>query len=151
VNFTGQKSAWVAAGVNLNTVVALPAGSMTQQNATAVAITGGTIAGITDLALADGGTGASSKSGAQTNLGIRRVSHVETLGAAAVSFTFNHALGAVQNYVIAQCVDPAGDVDIFHDYGAAGNDANNSVFKVFDPAGGAITAGARRFTFHFLD
>ena len=151
VNFTGQKSAWVAAGVNLNTVVALPAGSMTQQNATAVSITGGTIAGITDLALADGGTGSSTKSGAQSNLGIRRVSHVETLGAAAVSFTFNHALGAVQNYILAQCVDPAGDVDIFHDYGAAGNDANNSVFKVFDPAGGAITAGARRFTFHFLD
>jgi predicted phage tail protein len=151
VNATGVKSGWATPGVNLNTVLGLAAGSMTQQNATAVAITGGTIAGITDLALADGGTGASTKSGAQGNLGIRRVSHVETLGAAAVSFTFNHALGAVQDYILAQCVDPAGDVDIFHDYSAAGNDANNSVFKVFDPAGGTIGAGARRFTFHFLD
>ena len=33
-----------------------------------VSITGGTITGITDLAVADGGTGASTVSGAQTNL-----------------------------------------------------------------------------------
>lgn len=35
-----------------------------------VAITGGTISGITDLAVADGGTGASTASGARTNLGL---------------------------------------------------------------------------------
>ena len=35
-----------------------------------VTISGGTISGITDLAIADGGTGASSASGARTNLGL---------------------------------------------------------------------------------
>jgi hypothetical protein len=37
---------------------------------TSATINGGTISGITDLALADGGTGASTASGARTNLGV---------------------------------------------------------------------------------
>lgn len=49
-------------------------GTMATQNANAVAITGGTITGITDLAVADGGTGASTQSGARTNLGLGTIS-----------------------------------------------------------------------------
>jgi hypothetical protein len=47
----------------------LGVGTLSSQAANAVAITGGSITGITDLALADGGTGASTFSAAQINLG----------------------------------------------------------------------------------
>ena len=45
-------------------------GTMSTQNASAVAITGGTITGITPLALVDGGTGASTAADARINLGL---------------------------------------------------------------------------------
>ncbi len=44
-------------------------GSIATQAASSVSITGGSITGITDLAVADGGTGASSASAARTSLG----------------------------------------------------------------------------------
>ncbi len=48
-------------------------GTMAVQNASAVAITGGTITGIAPIAVAAGGTGASTASGARDNLGITSV------------------------------------------------------------------------------
>ena len=61
---------------------ALP--TMSQQNANAVAITGGTIVGITDLAIADGGTGASTAAGARTNL---QLGNIAVMNTSNVAFT----------------------------------------------------------------
>lgn len=45
-------------------------GTLATQDASAVSITGGSVTGITDIAVADGGTGASTASAARTNLGL---------------------------------------------------------------------------------
>jgi hypothetical protein len=62
----------------------------------AAAITGGSIAGITDLAVADGGTGASTASGARTNLGLGSIA---TQSAGNVAITG----GSVQGTAITDC------------------------------------------------
>jgi hypothetical protein len=80
VTATGQDPAYMLKSNNLSDVANITTsrsnlglGTMATQNAASVAITGGTIAGITDLAVADGGTGASTASGARTNLGATTV------------------------------------------------------------------------------
>ena len=62
----GGTGATTAANARTN----LELGTMATQASNSVSITGGSIAGITDLAIADGGTGASTVAQARTNLGL---------------------------------------------------------------------------------
>ncbi|MEY9328236.1 hypothetical protein [Sinorhizobium fredii] len=76
----GNGTTWVAeSGATARTSLGL--GSIATQAASAVAITGGSITGITDLAVADGGTGASTASAARTNLGLTIGSDVQAYDA----------------------------------------------------------------------
>ena len=69
VNGQGQLTAAANVTIAIANTQVSGLGTMSTQNANSVAITGGSITGITDLAVADGGTGASTAGGALTNLG----------------------------------------------------------------------------------
>lgn len=68
-------------------------GSIATQASNAVSITGGTITGITDIAVADGGTGASTAAGAKTNLGFLTRYAVNIGDGVATSIAVTHNLG----------------------------------------------------------
>jgi len=65
INATIGSAVWVNTSLELDDL-----GSIATQDANAVAITGGSVTGITDLAVADGGTGASDIATARTNLDV---------------------------------------------------------------------------------
>jgi len=72
------------------------AGTIATQNANNVSITGGSVTGITDLAIADGGTGAGTAAGARTNLEVysdaevdAKVATKETAGGVQMSVISN--------------------------------------------------------------
>ena len=88
---------------------ALP--TMSQQNANAVNITGGSITGITDLALADGGTGASTAAGARTALELGNIAVMNTSNVAFTGGTMNNVFitgGEITGLLIPMAIADGG-------------------------------------------
>jgi hypothetical protein len=82
-------------------------GTLGIQSNSSVNITGGSITGITDLAVADGGTGASTAAGARTNLGLGTIATLNTISYANTSFSGYNGYGA---RTVAN-TDPTGGSD----------------------------------------
>jgi hypothetical protein len=110
-------------------------GTMATQNANAVAITGGSITGITDLALTDGGTGASDAANARINLGLGSGA-TTTVGTMAVQNAYAVAItgGTISGLASPLAVTDGGTG------GTSAADARSNFSAVF--TGLTITAGA---------
>lgn len=117
----GGTGATTAANARTN----LGLGTMSTQASNSVSITGGSIAGITDLAIADGGTGGSTATQARTNLGL-------VIGSDIQPFSNNlTALAAVTSHgffvkdsagtAVTRSVAAGGSITVTNGDGVSGN------------------------------
>jgi hypothetical protein len=101
-NQSGNNGKYLTTDGSTASWATLTVGTIASQNANNVSITGGSITGITDLAIADGGTGASTAENARTNLGLGTIA---TQNANNVSITG----GSINNTTIGSTTPSTGN------------------------------------------
>lgn len=100
----GNRSIWLPTGLSAGNWTCKVAG-MASQNPSGVAITGGSITGITDLAVADGGTGASTASGARTNLNLTSLVPASNVLDWALSDNYYQTIGANTTFTFVNAIN----------------------------------------------
>lgn len=126
----GGTGSATASGARTN----LGLGTIATQNANAVSITGGSIAGITDLAVADGGTGASDAATARTNLGVPSTTGTGASGTWAINISGDAATATsattqaygTNNTTIATTAFVQAAFQVLHPVGSIYINATNS-------------------------
>ena len=154
VDRTGQKSAWAGGGVNLNSPTVywgIPGPTLMRQNASGVAITGGT-AELSTARTASLAVAASGATNARANLALFAGSDVQNLSPSGTvtnvtldvditnrGFTGKPDWGLIQIY----------DTNFLGVYDFdTGSTATNARFVIFSVDGGNLASGNRRF--HFI-
>ena len=107
---------------------ALGLGTAATQNSNAINITGGSITGITDLSIADGGTGASTVVQARTNLGLVIGADIQPFSnelVALASLNTNGLITKTSTGVVSRTITAGNAVTVTNGDGILGNPVIN--------------------------